>query len=100
MFSCVYGLGFQLLLCERAAEDVLKLLERCKPGLRPGGFIFIKENICREGFIADHEDNSLTRSNAYMLELIDKAGLSLRYNIKQKNFPKGLYEVRMYVLQP
>lgn len=48
----------------------------------------------------DQDDNSLTRSNAYMLDLIQRANLNLSYNIKQKNFPKGLYEVRMYVLQP
>jgi protein N-terminal methyltransferase len=48
----------------------------------------------------DQDDNSLTRSNAYMLDLIKRTGLNLRYNIQQKGFPKGLYAVRMYVLQP
>lgn len=59
----------------------------------------VKENICKDGFIVDKDDNSLTRSNAYMLELFQKAGLSIAYNIKQRNFPKELFEVRMYVLR-
>ena len=38
----------------------------------------VKENICKEGFIVDKDDNSLTRSNAYMLELFQKAGMSVQ----------------------
>jgi protein N-terminal methyltransferase len=59
----------------------------------------VKENICKEGFVVDKDDNSLTRSNAYMMDLFARAGLSVAYNIKQKNFPKNLFEVRMYVLK-
>lgn len=59
----------------------------------------VKENICKEGFVVDKDDNSLTRSNTYMMELFQRAGLSIAYNIKQKNFPKNLFEVRMYILK-
>lgn len=38
----------------------------------------VKENICKDGFIVDKDDNSLTRSNAYMLELFKKAGMSVQ----------------------
>jgi len=38
----------------------------------------VKENICKEGFVVDKDDNSLTRSNAYMLELFQKAGMSVQ----------------------
>jgi protein N-terminal methyltransferase len=85
--------------CCPIAEDVVSLLKRCSQHVQPGGFIMVKENICREGFVVDKDDNSLTRANAYMLELIRQAGLTVRYNVKQRNFPKKLYEVRMYVLQ-
>ncbi len=54
----------------------------------------------KQGFIVDKEDSSLTRSNAYMLELFEKAGMTVAYNIKQRNFPKELLDVRMYVLKP
>lgn len=38
----------------------------------------MKENICKEGFVVDKDDNSLTRSNAYMLELFQKACMSVQ----------------------
>lgn len=60
----------------------------------------VKENICKEGFVVDKDDNSLTRSNTYMLDLFNRAGMSVQFNIKQRNFPKELFEVRMYVLRP
>jgi protein N-terminal methyltransferase len=48
----------------------------------------------------DKDDASVTRSNAYMLDLFEKANLSVMYNVKQRNFPKELFEVRMYALKP
>lgn len=35
------------------ADDLLALLERCKSGLKPGGMLVIKENVCERGFIVD-----------------------------------------------
>ena len=35
------------------ADDLVALLERCKAGLREGGIVVIKENVCRTGFIVD-----------------------------------------------
>lgn len=40
------------------------------------------------------------RSDAYMLELFDKAGLEVVTSSKQRNFPKELFEVRQYALRP
>ena len=34
-------------------DDLLALLERCKAGLKPGGMIVIKENVCERGFVVD-----------------------------------------------
>eukprot|EP00775_Hariotina_reticulata_P001742 gene1742-2083_t len=82
------------------ANDALALFQRCKAGLKSDGIIMVKENICKEGFVVDKDDNSLTRSNAYMLDLFSRAGMSVQFNIKQRNFPKELFEVRMYVLKP
>ncbi|KAF5838956.1 alpha-N-methyltransferase NTM1 [Dunaliella salina] len=81
-------------------DDVVLLFNRCRSGLKPDGLIFVKENICRQGFIVDKEDSSLTRSNAYMQELFEKANMQLLYNVKQRQFPKELFEVRMYALRP
>jgi protein N-terminal methyltransferase len=60
----------------------------------------VKENICKEGFVVDKEDNSLTRSHEYMCELFDRAGLEPLASAKQRNFPKELFEVRQYALRP
>lgn len=38
----------------------------------------MKENICKEGFVVDKDDNSLTRSNTYMLDLFQKTGMSVQ----------------------
>ena len=59
----------------------------------PAGCWQVKENVCKTGFIHDKDDSSLTRSNAYMLELLARAGMRVLYNIKQKNFPRELFEV-------
>lgn len=81
------------------AEDAVAFLQRCAAALRPGGFIFLKENVCPKGFIVDSEDASVTRSHAYLTELTTKmAGLSLVSTARQQNFPKPLFPVRMYAL--
>ena len=39
------------------------------------------------------EDSSLTRSDAYFLDLIRRAGYTLLGSALQRNFPKGLFQV-------
>jgi protein N-terminal methyltransferase len=61
----------------------------------------VKENICREGFVVDKEDSSLTRSDEYMLELFSNiCGATVLLNMKQRNFPRELFDVRMYAIKP
>lgn len=79
----------------------MAFLRRCAAALRPGGVIFVKENVCNEGFIVDSEDASVTRSHAYNVELFTKhAGLKLAHTALQRGFPKPLFKVRMYALKP
>ena len=79
----------------------MQFLRRCASALRPGGMIFVKENVCAEGFQVDTEDASLTRSHAYNVELFTKrAGLKLAHTALQKDFPRQLFKVRMYALKP
>lgn len=83
------------------AGDAVAFLQKCAKALRPGGMIFLKENVCPTGFIVDSEDASVTRSHAYMIELATKmAGLMLVSTARQRNFPKPLFPVRMYALKP
>jgi protein N-terminal methyltransferase len=50
--------------------------------------------------VVDKEDCSLTRSDAYMLDLFKKANLLILSNQKQKDFPQELFDVRMYCVKP
>lgn len=42
-------------------DDLIALLRRCEAGLRPGGTVVLKENVCPKGFVVDKEDSSVTR---------------------------------------
>ena len=46
------------------------------------------------------EDSSLTRSNSYMLDLFRRTGFTLLSNVQQREFPRELFQVRMYALRP
>lgn len=83
-----------------SADDATAFFQRCKKGLKPGGLVVVKENICSSGFIHDKEDSSLTRSHQYMLELFKSAGMTLVSSAQQRNFPKDLFQVHMYALKP
>ena len=64
------------------------------------GMIMVKENICKTGFVVDKEDSSITRSHAYMMDLIQQSGLKVVHTQVQKDFPKELFTVRMYACAP
>uniref|UniRef100_A0A0N5BF73 Alpha N-terminal protein methyltransferase 1 n=1 Tax=Strongyloides papillosus TaxID=174720 RepID=A0A0N5BF73_STREA len=82
-------------------NDFVKFFERCKNGLRDGGCIIVKDNLASgENVDFDEEDSSWTRPREYMKKLLIDAGLTIIEDKKQLNFPKGMYEVRMFVLKP
>eukprot|EP00884_Botryococcus_braunii_P008316 jgi/Botrbrau1/17486/Bobra.0054s0069.1 len=93
-------LWIQWVLLYLTDADAKAFFRRCAAALKPEGIIVVKENICKEGFIVDKEDTSLTRSHAYLLQLFDEAGMEVVCNKRQRDFPKGLFEVRMYALRP
>ncbi|KAK1643492.1 hypothetical protein QYE76_061297 [Lolium multiflorum] len=79
-------------------DDFISFFNRAKVGLKRDGFFVLKENIARNGFVLDKEDNSVTRSDAYFRELFKKCGLYI-HNIKnQKELPEELFAVKMYAL--
>ncbi|KAL2610048.1 hypothetical protein R1flu_028621 [Riccia fluitans] len=78
--------------------DLVEFLQRAKLGLKPGGFIILKENISKSGFVLDKEDASVTRSDRYFRDLFQEAGLYVYKNRKQTAFPRELFEVHMYCL--
>ena len=81
-------------------DDLVAFFHRCKEGLKPGGIIVMKENNAKDGFILDLEDSSITRSHEYLLHVIDKAGMRCVEHRVQTGFPKELFTVSMYVIQP
>ncbi|XP_059440274.1 alpha N-terminal protein methyltransferase 1 [Corylus avellana] len=79
-------------------DDFVTFFKRAKAGLKPGGFIVLKENIARTGFVLDNEDRSITRSDLYYKELFSQCGLHI-YKIKdQSGWLKELFAVKMYAL--
>uniref|UniRef100_A0A0N5A6I1 Alpha N-terminal protein methyltransferase 1 n=1 Tax=Parastrongyloides trichosuri TaxID=131310 RepID=A0A0N5A6I1_PARTI len=81
--------------------DFVKFFKRCKNGLRDGGLIVLKDNITKsEEPLFDEEDNSWTRSREYIRNLLKDSDLDIIEDKKQLNFPKGMYEVRMFVMKP
>jgi hypothetical protein len=61
--------------------------------------IFVKENVTNEEREFDSEDSSYTRTLYDLKILIEKSGLNILEEKKQKGFPKAIYNVHMFALQ-
>ncbi|MCL4129336.1 UNVERIFIED_CONTAM: hypothetical protein GTU68_064414 [Idotea baltica] len=82
-------------------KDLESFFTRLISGLRPNGVIVVKENISGEGKVElDEEDSSVTRPEELLLQILDRAGLHVFKNIRQRNLPEGIYEVRMLCCKP
>ncbi|XP_018569308.1 N-terminal Xaa-Pro-Lys N-methyltransferase 1 [Anoplophora glabripennis] len=82
-------------------NDLINFLLSCQDGLRPNGVIIVKENITSTDDIEmDRQDSSVTRPMWLFRRIFDKANLECYRQVKQRNFPKGLYSVYMFVLKP
>ncbi|KAK3594591.1 hypothetical protein CHS0354_000383 [Potamilus streckersoni] len=81
-------------------DDLVDFFRRCKTGLTPEGIIVIKENFTSaDSKDFDSDDSSYTRPRELLIELINKSGLKILKQQKQKGFPKGLYDVYMFAVQ-
>ncbi|KAI9713753.1 MAG: hypothetical protein M1812_006591 [Candelaria pacifica] len=84
-------------------EALVKYLQRCRGVLAEGGWIVVKENMSThlEGEdIFDEADSSVTRTDTNFRCLFQEAGLRIVKTELQSGFPKDLYPVRLYALQP
>mmetsp|Transcript_13417 Transcript_13417/g.18341 ORF Transcript_13417/g.18341 Transcript_13417/m.18341 type:complete len:267 (+) Transcript_13417:163-963(+) len=81
-------------------EDFIHFFSRCAAGLKPDGIVVVKENNCKEGFIVDKDDSSVTRSDVYFRDLFQRSGFQIISVQVQRGFPKELFAVRMYALRP
>ena len=60
----------------------------------------MKENNARRGFVLDKEDSSITRSDAYLVQLFKQADLKIVNSQVEDDLPAGLFIVRAYALRP
>jgi len=77
--------------------------QRIKQYIKKGGWIIVKENMSSDpdGLdIFDENDNSVTRSDGKFRQIFDEVNLKIIATELQTGFPKGLFRVRMYALQP
>ncbi|KAL9580455.1 MAG: hypothetical protein Q9212_004488 [Teloschistes hypoglaucus] len=84
-------------------QELEKYFSRCLPALKPGGWVVVKENVSTDPDgedIFDEEDSSVTRTDAKFRRLFEMAGLKILKTEVQTGFPKGLYPVKFYALQP
>lgn len=78
-------------------------LQRCAGMLEEGGWIVVKENLSTsisDEDIFDDVDSSVTRSDVNFRAIFEAANLKIVASEIQKGFPKDLYPVRIYALQP
>ncbi|CZT22635.1 related to putative methyltransferase [Ramularia collo-cygni] len=71
--------------------------------LNEGGWIIVKENMSNHHLgedVFDPDDSSVTRTDVKFRKIFEDAGLKLLATEVQKRFPKDLYPVRAYALQP
>lgn len=64
------------------------------------GLVIVKENLAPVVDVFDEEDSSVTRTEEKFKTLFKEAGLRIVRTELQKGFPKELYAVRIWALQP
>ena len=83
--------------------QLVKYLKRLPSVLSEGGWIIVKENLSNHQYgedVFDETDSSVSRTDVKFRKLFEEAELKLVSTELQKGFPKGLYPVRSYALQP
>jgi protein N-terminal methyltransferase len=83
--------------------QLVAYLKRCKDALKNKGWIVVKENMSTHvdgNDIFDELDSSVTRTDAKFRRLFEESGLKIARTELQTGFPKGLFPVRFYALQP
>lgn len=83
--------------------QVVAFLQRAKQVLTKGGWVCVKENLSNHFMgedVYDETDSSVTRTDEKFRLLFEKAGCKVVSTELQRGFPKELYAVRIYALQP
>ncbi|KAI9293275.1 hypothetical protein K502DRAFT_306556 [Neoconidiobolus thromboides FSU 785] len=96
-YDCIW---IQWVIGHLTDDDLVSFFERCKKGLKDNGYIVIKDNISKFGYVMDEVDSSFTRSDEIFKTIFKKSDLKLIKEKIQTGFPAGMFQVKMYVLQP
>lgn len=73
-------------------------MKRAKASLNQGGVIIVKDNAADRGFFLDKMDCSVIRSHLLWRRLFEDAGLEVIKEDIQADWPKDMYDLRMYAL--
>lgn len=92
-YDCVWC---QWVLSHLTDDDLLSFFERMATALKPGGYLCLKENVQKKGFLFHTDDFSVTRSEGLMRAILQQAGLQIVQEEAQKGFPQGLLPVKMF----
>ncbi|KAF2148806.1 hypothetical protein K461DRAFT_288271 [Myriangium duriaei CBS 260.36] len=93
----------QWCLSQLTDKQLVGYLERSKAWLKEGGWVVVKENLSNDvrGMdVFDETDSSVTRTKEKFEAVFEQAGLKVLRSELQRGFPKELYPVRMWGLQP
>lgn len=60
----------------------------------------LKENVAKVEKQFDDEDHSWTRPLTDLYKLFNEAQVDVVLDKRQRNLPKGMFEVRMFALKP
>ena len=81
-------------------DHLVDFFKRCLKGLKPNGYLIVKENLTSSGEVEkDDEDSSVTRPEELLKKIFDNAGLKIVLDMKQTKMPQGLYPVKMYAMR-
>lgn len=90
----------QWVMAHLTDEDFVAFLKRAISGLTANGLIIVKENIAKDEDIFEDDDSSITRSMESYHRLFALAGLKIIKQEDQAKFPKEMYQITMFALQP
>lgn len=83
--------------------QLVQYFKRCGNALSDNGCIVVKENMStniKGEDVFDELDGSVTRTDGKFRNLFEESGLRIVKTELQPGFPKGLFPVRFYALQP
>lgn len=83
--------------------QLVRYFKRCVNALSDNGWIVVKENMSTDTKgedVFDELDSSVTRTHYKFQRLFEESELRVIKTELQPGFPKGLYPVRFYALQP